>query len=142
MATITFTDSGGAVTFSNGLSGAGSRFANWTPDIRREADRRFALGSGVAYEYLFREDFTATFAIEHIQLSQLENAVRFKRWALQGNTFTVNTQDKQNRSYLCRLAPETDLQITMEDRTLIEYSLSVSVVSAGTPTVFLKCEYR
>lgn len=141
MATITFTDSGGAVTFSNGKSGPGSRFSMWTPDIVRVSDRRYGLGTGIAYEYLFREDFVAKFTIEHIPLSQLENAARFKRWALQGNTFTVNTQDKSSRTYTCRLMEGATLELQMTDRVFLEYSLDVAVMSASSPTVFLKCEY-
>jgi hypothetical protein len=141
MATITFTDGTGAVTFSNDKAGPGSRFSMWTPDIVRVADRRTALGTGVSYEYLFREDFVASFTIEHIPLSQLENAVRFKRWALQGNTFSVNTQDKQSRTYTCRLMEGAQLELAITDRTFVEYSLDIVVSSASSPKVFLKCEY-
>lgn len=142
MATITFTDSIGAVTLSNDKAGPGSRFSQWTPSIDRIADRRFALGTGIAYEYLFREDFTASFQIEHLPLAQLANAARFTRWALQGNTFTVNTQDKTNKSYLCRMRPDSVPTLTMTDRVALEYTLDVSVVSASSPKVFLACEYR
>jgi hypothetical protein len=142
MATITFTDGTGAVTLSNGKDGPGSRFSQWTPSIDRIADRRFALGTGIAYEYLFREDFTATFQIEHLPLSELQDASRFTRWALQGNTFTVNTQDKTNKVYVCRLRPDTVPSLTMTDRVLLEYTLDLSVISASSPTVFLACEYR
>jgi hypothetical protein len=141
MATITFTDGTGAVTLSNGKAGPGSRFSQWTPSIDRIADRRFALGTGIAYEYLFREDFTASFQIEHLPLTQLANVSRFMRWALQGNTFTVNTQDKTNKTYTCRLRPETMPTLTMTDRVVLEYTLDLSVISAASPTVFLACEY-
>ncbi len=142
MATISFVDGVGAVTLSNGKPGAASRFSQWTPDISRVADRRAAVGTGATYEFLYRQDFTAMFAIEHLPLSELADVARFKAWALAGNTFTVNTQDIANRSHLCRIAPDTIPELAMEDRTLLEYRLDVVVISAAAPPVFLTCEYR
>ena len=142
MATITFTDGTGAVTLSNTLSTAASRFSQWVPDVERISDRKVALGTGVTYEYLYRQDYTASFAIEHIPLTELSKVARFKAWALAGNTFNVNTQDKTNATYLCRIKPGTVPQLEMEDRTLLEYRLSVEVISAASPQVFLACSYR
>jgi hypothetical protein len=142
MGTITFTDTDGAVTFSNGTTGPMSRFSEWTPDVIRVSDSQVALGTGVTYEYLFRQDFAARFRIEHIPLAQILNYHRFKRWALAGNTFTVNTLDKSNRSYLCRIFPGSDLELEMEDRVLLEYSLEVYVISAENSPAPMRCEYR
>lgn len=142
MATITFTDGTGAVTLSNTLSTAASRFSQWVPDIERLADRKVAVGTGVTYEYLYRQDYTASFAIEHIPLTELSKIARFKAWALAGNTFNVNTQDKNNATYSCRIKPGTTPSLEMEDRTLLEYRLSVEVISAANPQVFLDCSYR
>jgi hypothetical protein len=142
MATITFTDGAGAATFSNGTTGPMSRFTEWTPDVSRISDSAVALGSGITYEYLFRQDYGARFRLEHIPLAQISNYHRFKRHALSGATFTVNTQDKSNRSYLCRIAPGADLELEMEDRVLLEYSLEVAVISAEVTPAPMLCEYR
>lgn len=141
MASITFTDSTGAATLTNGRSGPGSRFSNWVPTVRRVADRRFALGTGIAYEYLFREDFAATFAIEGIPAADLEVVARFTRYAQQGNTFTVNTTDNANRVYTCRMAEDATFDLSMSDATFLEYTLTVSVYNASSPKVFMRCEY-
>lgn len=142
MATITFTDGTGAVTLTNGLPGAGSRFSQWVPDIDRVADRKVAVGTGVTYEYLYRQDYVASFIIEHIPLTELSDVARFKAWALAGNTFNVNTEDKNNASYSCRIRPGTIPQLEIEDRTTLEYRLSVEVISAASPQVLLACSYR
>jgi hypothetical protein len=142
MATITFTDAQGAATLSNGLTGPASRFSEWTPDVDRIGDRRVSLGTGVTHEFLYRQDFVATFAIDHLPLTALPTAARFKAHAMRGETFSVNTQDMANRAYLCRLRPATEPEITMTDRTLLEYRLSVEVISADAPPVLLECRYR
>lgn len=142
MATITFTDGAGAVTITNAKAGPGSRFSNWTPDISRVSNAKVGVGTGVRYEYLFRQDFIASFEIEHYPVADLSRVARLKAWALAGNTFTVNTEDKMDRTYLCRMAPESEIQVAMEDRTLLEYTLSLTVMSAAVPPVFLDCLYR
>jgi hypothetical protein len=141
MSSITFTDSAGAVTLSNGRAAPGNRFSSWTPTVFRVADRRFALGTGVAYEYLFREDFLAAFSLDGLPATQLENVARFTRYAQQGNTFTVNTADNSSRSYTCRLAEGTDIAVSMTDPTFVEYRMDVTVSNASSPKVFMVCEY-
>jgi uncharacterized protein YqfB (UPF0267 family) len=142
MATITFTDGTGSVTFSNGTTGPMSRFSEWTPDVQRISDSQVGLGNGVTYEYLFRQDFGARFRMERIPLSQITNYHRFKRHALAGSTFTVNTEDKSNRSYVCRIAPGADITLEMEDRVLLEYAVEIDVISAETVPAAMLCEYR
>jgi hypothetical protein len=141
MATITFTDAGGAVTLSNQKFGPGNRFSNWTPDIVRVSDTKIGVGTGIRYEYLFRQDYVASFDIEYVPVAELEKVARFKAWALAGNTFNVNTQDKANRVHTCRLSPQGDITVKMQDRSMLEYTVSVDVVSAASPQVFLTCLY-
>lgn len=142
MATITFTDGVGSVTLTNGKAGPGSRFSNWTPGIDRVGDRKTGLGTGITYEYLFRQDYTAAFAIEHIPVAALDLVVRFIAWAMAGNTFTLNTGDVAARTHVCRIRPDTTPEVAMEDRALLEYRLNVSVISAASPPEFLACIYR
>jgi hypothetical protein len=141
MASITFTDSVGAVTLTNGRAAPGDRFASWTPTVFRVADRRFALGTGIAYEYLFRQDFLASFSIDGLPATQLENVSRFVRHAQQGNTFSVNTGDNSARTYTCRLAEGAEIALAMTDPTFVEYRMDVTVSNASSPKVFMPCEY-
>lgn len=141
MASITFTDGTGAVTLSNGRTGVGARFSQWTPTINRVADRRFALGTGVAYEYLFREDSLVSFTLDGLPATQLENVARFTKYIQAGGTVTLNTTDNSNRTYQARLAEGSDVQVTMTDTTFIEYSLRVTMANADSPVVFMVCEY-
>lgn len=141
MASITFTDGVGAVTLENNRTGPGSRFKGWTPTINRVSDTRTALGTGVRYEYLFREDSLAAFSLEGLPATQLENVARFVRWAATGNTFTVNTTDNSNRVYTCRLAEGATVDVTMTDATFLEYTMQTTVANASTPAVFMTVEY-
>lgn len=141
MATITFTDSGGAVSISNGRTAPGNRLSEWTPTVNKVADRRFALGTGIAYEYVFREDFLASFTLEGLPATELEKVSRLVRHAQAGNTFVINTMDNSARTYTVRLAEGNDIALTMTDRTFLEYSLSMSVSNANSPKVFMTVEY-
>jgi len=141
MASITFTDGGGAVTLTNGLTGPGNRFANWTPTIFRVTDRRTALGTGVHYEFVYREDYVAAFSMTQMPATQLEAVARFTKWAEAGNTFTVNTTDNSSRTYTCRLADGATVNVSMTDPVFCEYTVEVTVSSASSPKVFLTCEY-
>jgi hypothetical protein len=141
MATITFTDAAGAASISNGRSAPGNRLSSWTPTMNKVADRRFALGSGIAFEYVFREDFLASFTLEGLPATELEKVSRLVRHAQAGNTFVINTMDNSARSYTVRLAEGSDIEVSMTDRTFLEYSLSMSVANANSPKVFMTVEY-
>jgi hypothetical protein len=142
MGYIDFTDTTGNAQVTNGLTLPGRRFTNWTPDTLRISDRRTALGSGVTYEYVYRQDYVASFQIEHIPVTSLPTVIRWKNWALQGCEFLVYTEDTQNRFYICRLVPDTTPTIEMSDREALEYTLSLEVMSADLPPVLLECTYR
>lgn len=142
MGYIDFTDESGNAQVTNGLTLPGRRFSNWTPDTVRIADRRTALGSGITYEYLYRQDYVASFQIENIPVTDLPTVIRFKNWAMKGCEFYVYTEDTQNRFYLCRLRPDTEPTLEMSDRTTLEYTLSMEVMSAAQPPELLHCTYR
>jgi hypothetical protein len=142
MGYIDFTDETGNTQVTNGLTLPGRRFTSWTPDTIRIADRRTALGSGITYEYLYRQDYAASFQIEHIPVTALPTVIRWKNWAMKGCEFWVYTEDTQSRFYLCRLRQDTTPTIEMSDREALEYTLSLEVVSAVSPPELLECTYR
>lgn len=142
MGYIDFTDENGNAQVTNGLTAPGRRFANWTPDTVRIADRRTALGSGITYEYLYRQDYVASFQINNIPVTSLPTVIRWKNWAMKGCGFTVVTEDTQSRTYQCYLRPGTEPEIEMSDSTTLEYSLTVEVMSAERPPELLECTYR
>jgi len=141
MATITFTDSAGAVSISNGHAAPGNRFSDWTPTLNKVADRRFALGTGIAFEYVFREDFLASFSLAGLPATELEKVSRLVRYAQAGNTFVLNTMDNSTRTYTVRLAEGAEMQLTMTDPTFVEYTLQMTVANASSPKVFMTVEY-
>lgn len=141
MGYITFTDEVGAVTLQSSYpDGPARRFRNWTPDAKAIGPRVFALGTARPYEFRFRTDYTASFEIPGILPSQHEDFMRFKLWAMKGCIFEVYTEDSDNHYYECRIAPETEPQMQLEDSAMLEYAISVSVRTlAGTPMI---CNYR
>jgi hypothetical protein len=141
MATITFTDSAGAVTISNQVAAPGNRLSSWTPTVNKVADRRFALGTGVAFEYVFREDFLASFTLDGLPATELEKVSRLVRHAQAGNTFVINTMDNAARSYTVRMAEGSDITVTMTNATFLDYSVSMTVANANSPKVFMTVEY-
>lgn len=141
MATITFTDSVGAVSISNGHAAPGNRLSDWTPTLNKVADRRFALGTGIAFEYVFREDFLASFSLIGLPATELEKVSRLVRYAQAGNTFVINTMDNSARSYTVRLAEGGAIDLTMTDPTFLEYTLQMTVANASSPKVFMTVEY-
>jgi hypothetical protein len=141
MGFITFTDELGSVTVSNGKERPARRFSSWTPDVNRVADRKVALGTGITYEYLYRIDYYASFEMEHFPASSLASFIRFKEWAMRGCEFFVYTEDSADRIYLCRIKPGSEPTARMTERTFLEYTLSVDVMSAADEPVYLACLY-
>ena len=141
MATITFTDSVGAVSISNEHAAPGNRLSDWTPTLNKVADRRFALGTGIAFEYVFREDFLASFSLVGLPATELEKVSRLVRYSQAGNTFVINTMDNSARSYTVRLAEGGAIDLTMTDSTFLEYTLQMTVANASSPKVFMTVEY-
>jgi hypothetical protein len=141
MGYIDFTDSAGNAQVTNGLTLEGRRFSNWVPDVIRVGDRRTVLGTGRMYEYLYRQDYVASFQIEHLPASAMATVMRWKAYAMKGCEFVVATEDAGSRLYTCWLRPDTEPTIELTDRVNIEYTLTVQVMSADTPAVPLECLY-
>jgi hypothetical protein len=141
MAYIQFTDEVGLVTLVPSYpAGPARRFRNWTPNVETIGPRTFALGTGRPYEFAFRRDYVASFEIPGILPSQHEDFMRFKVWAMKGCPFDVYTEDDTDAYYECRIAPNSEPEMSFEDTAMLEYAISVKVRSiANTPMI---CNYR
>ena len=135
MATIVFTDGIGAVTLDNGTTGmslgVGSRFADWTPFQKPIGPRVPALGTGVPYQFRFRTDYGASFSMTDIPNTSMASMLRCQEWLLRGNSVTVNTGDNAARSYTAYLAPDGDVSITLQDKNVLLYSMSFTLINAS-----------
>lgn len=135
MATIVFTDGTGSVTLDNSTTGVslgvGSRFADWTPFQKPIGPRVPALGTGVPYQFRFRTDYGASFSMTDIPNTSMASMLRCQEWLLRGNSVTVNTGDNAARSYTAYLAPDGDVSITLQDKNLLLYSMSFTLINAS-----------
>jgi len=135
MATITFTDGTGAVTLDNATTsvslGVGSRFADWTPFQKPIGPRVPALGTGVPYQFRFRTDYGASFSMTDIPNTKMSDMLRCQEWLLRGNSVTVNTGDNAARSYTAYLAPDGDVSITLQDKNVLLYSMSFTLINGS-----------
>lgn len=141
MGYIEFVDEVGTVTLASSYpTGPARRFRNWTPDQNAFGPRVFALGTGRAYEFAHRRDYTASFEIPGILPSQHEDFIRFKVWAMKGCPFDVYCEDADNHYYECRIAPDTQPEMRLEDSAMLEYTISLS--ARAIINVPMICNYR
>lgn len=146
MATITFTDGSGAVTLDNGTTsistGVGSRFADWTPFQRPIGPRATALGTGRPFQFRFRTDYGASFTMTDIPNSKMSDMLRCQEWLLRGEAVTVNTGDNASRSYTtCYLAPDGDVSISLQDKNLLLYAMSFTLINGAASPSAMLCLY-
>lgn len=144
MASITF-DDGTSATLDNGMTaisnGVGSRFADWTPFQRPIGPAVTALGTGARYQYAFRTDYGASFTMNDIPNTSMGTMLRLQAHLLGGGTCTVTVDDGTNGPYTCCVAPDGDVSITLQDKNLLLYSMSFTVINiASSPTAML-CQY-
>jgi hypothetical protein len=136
---ITFTDLTGAATLINGKPNPADRFRAWTPNRVAAGERVGALGTGAISEFVFREDYVASFALPLIPVASLATLLRFKRWAEAGGAFVVNTGDASSNSYTCSLQPDTEVTIEREDPAFTEYTLRL--VARNASAAVMPCLY-
>lgn len=155
MAYITFTDSGGSVTLTNGLEavstnnpllkdGPGSRFADWTPFQRPIGAAAVALGTGARSMFTFRTDYGATFTLNDIPNTKMSDMLRCQAHLLSGGTVGVYTTDSgsPSRSYAtCCLAPNGDVGITLQDKNVLTYSMTFSLINIDASPTAMLCIY-
>lgn len=142
MASISFTDSlgvtgaAGTVTLDNGTTGmslgVGSRFADWIPFQRPIGPRAVSLGTGVPTQFRFRTDYGASFAMNDIPNTSMTAMLRTQDWLLRGNAVTVATGDSgsPSRTYTAYLAPEGDVQISLQDKAVLLYSMTFVLINS------------
>jgi hypothetical protein len=138
MATISFVDSVGAVSFSNVKPRPANRFGNWTPDVEVIGPTATGLGTGDLHVFEFRSDYLVALEIAAIPGSEYEKMLRLKRHLEKSGEVTLEDEMLPplilERFTTCKLAPDTKPQISFSDRTCLEYTFSV-VLRSGTSGV-------
>jgi hypothetical protein len=144
MASITFND-GTSATLDNGTTlisdGVGSRFADWTPSTRPIGPAVTALGTGARYQYAFRTDYGASFSMTDIPNTSMATMLRLQAHLLGGGTCTVTVADGTNGPYTCCLAPDGDVSIALQDKNVLLYSMSFSVINIASSPSAMLCQY-
>lgn len=145
---ISFTDTIGAATLTNGKPFPGDRFANWTPLSRPFGESASRQSDGRITRFRLRDDFGASFELRGIPvrttgaLRLVDIADRLVYHLLNGGTCTVNTGDAESNSYAtCSLMPETEPQLQLSDPQALEYTLSVSLLNVAGSPVRMVCHY-
>jgi hypothetical protein len=143
MGYVAWTDAEGSTSLSNGKPHvAARRFTGFVADVDRVGDERSAMGTGMSYDFLYRRDYTARVVIDHIPVTNAALWLRFKDYAMQGCAFYLHTEDSASRTYLVRRKPGTAITIEMSDPSMLEYRLTMEVISAASPAEPLLCFYR
>lgn len=142
MAEILFTDATGAATLQSSWPVPADRFRNWTPYQRPIGEGAHGLGDGQRYQYQFRTDHGASLEMPGIVNTDLAIALRFQAHLLGGGVCEVRTEDTLASVYpTCGLAPDGDVEITLEDRAMLEYTVRVTVIDVAASPVPMVCEY-
>ena len=105
------------------------RFANWVPITPPAADAVYGLGTGVRHQWLFRQDYGATFDLPMIPVADTDLVLRLLRHLQQGDEIEVHTGDAGSRSYTCIAFPEWEIPEGPEftDTRMLEYTLRLKV---------------
>jgi hypothetical protein len=145
MASITFND-GTSATLDNGMTaiagGVGSRFADWTPFQRPIGPAVTALGTGARYQFAFRTDYGASFTMNDIPNSSMSIMLRLEAHLLGGGTVSVATGDSASRTYAtCCLAPDAGVDITLQDKAELRYSMSFTLINIAASPGAMLCIY-
>lgn len=139
---IQFTDSIGSATLASSWPTPFDRFRNWVPSSTPIGERAHSMADGRRYQFQFREDHGVRFEIAGIRNTDADIALRLMSHLIGGGLVTVNTGDASSRSYAsCGIAPETEPELTLEDRQLLEYSFALSLINVATSPTPMLCEY-
>ncbi|MES2524032.1 MAG: hypothetical protein V4617_15100 [Gemmatimonadota bacterium] len=141
MASIEWEDATGYHTLtSNWPEGPARRFAGWSPTVKPIGPAKVALGTGRRYQYQFRRDHLTAFEMPGLIPSQFAEYLAFRVHALAGCDFYVICDDADANIYTCRLAPETEPELTMTDPQQLEYTMAVTVKNTANEPML--CNYR
>ena len=143
---ITFTDSIGAATLTNGKTYPGTRFDNWTPITRPVGDLVHRQSDQTPSMFRLATIYGASFELSKIPQRTISSvrlvtvADRLCAHLLNGGSCTVNTGDSDTASYTgCYLMPGTTPELRLTDPQMLEYTLSLALFNpAGTRMV---CHY-
>jgi hypothetical protein len=133
---ISWTDSVGAATLTNGKPVPGDRFRGWTPDNVPVADSQNALADGALHVFEFRSDYIASFELPGIPNTEQALVLRLMQHLRRGGSCSVATGDLGGRTYgTCKLAPGTDPKLSPPDPEFIEYTLSLTLLNTGAASM-------
>jgi hypothetical protein len=135
ISSLSFTDSLGTVTFTNGKPGVATRFADWVVHRKPVGPAAVGLGTGLIHRFRFRTDQTASFSINHIPESSMEDMVRLEDHLLNGGTiFLAGDREMAGQFSPATLAPGTEPDFSQSDSQLREYTFSVTIRSTAFST--------
>jgi hypothetical protein len=138
MASIAFTDGTGAATLQSATASPGNRFRNWIPNDDPIGPGVPTLADATIHRWEFRKDYTASFEVPGLTMSQLAIAGRLRIHLLNGGSCTVTTNDSAARVYTAKLAPGTAPSISGPDES---WEYAFSVVLRNTASATMLCVY-
>jgi hypothetical protein len=142
MAEISWIDSTGAATLASSWPAPADRFRNWQPTSRDFADHATGLGSGQRYAWSYREDYGASFEIPGIANTDVDLALRLQKHLEGGGIVEVETEDESTNTYsTCGIYPGTEVEIVLEDRAMLEYTVRLTVLNRAASPAPMLCEY-
>lgn len=127
---ISWVDSTGPATLSNGKPIPATRFGNWTPRRVPVGPAKTRLGSGRLDRFEFRRDDLFSFEIAAIPgtAANLELALRLQYHLLNGGVVMLTSTRPLSDTFLAySLAENTEPEIDFSDRNMYEYTFSVTL---------------
>lgn len=129
---LTFTDGTGAATLNNSKAVPADRFTNWTPMAAAVKADSTSLATGQPFPFVFRTDYSASFALAAIPNTSQATALRLIAWLEQGGVVSVNTGDSATRVYAsCYLAPGSRATLSLSNPRNLEYTLSLTLLNTA-----------
>lgn len=142
MASIQFTDGGGAVTLQSAWPAPANRFASWLPFARPIGEGAHELGTGKRHQFRHRTDYGASLEMRGLVNTDVDLALRLEAHLISGGTVTVNTTDAATRVYTtCCLAPDGEFELSGPDPVTLEYTVRVTLLNIDTTPAAMLCEY-
>lgn len=149
-ASIAFTDTIGAATLTNDYPAPADRFGNWTPITRHYGDSVPTLAAGAIVMVRYRTDYGASFELAGIPVKASSGGANLVAIAdrlighLQnGGTCSVTTNDSLSSVYAtCGLYPGTTPSLTLSDRRLLLWTLSLQLINLAGSPVRMDAVYR
>ena len=108
-------------------------FANWTPITGANESAVFTI-PGTRSRWSFASYKGATFDLPMIPATDMDMVMRLLRHLAEGESVTVNTGDRSNRSYTCVAWPGWTIPEGAEftDKQRLEYTLTLKLRNTGT----------